>query len=96
MVTKCVTIRNMRNRHYIARLMTRQADEGWSDERMARELGVSKSYWHYVARGRRQPGVGFLRRAMRRFPEYDLDVLFFLRADVREEHRDVPDEHPDD
>jgi hypothetical protein len=42
-----------------------------------------------IVSGQRQPGVTFLKRAMRRFPEYDLDVLFFLRSDVHEGNHDV-------
>jgi transcriptional regulator with XRE-family HTH domain len=74
---------------YLARLRRRQLDEGWTDEEMARQLQVSKASWSMIVSGQRQPGVTFLKRAMRRFPEYDLDVLFFLRSDVHEGNHDV-------
>jgi transcriptional regulator with XRE-family HTH domain len=63
---------------YIELLRRHQADEGWSDRRMAAEIGVSSTYWHYLSEGRREPGVGFLRKAMQRFPEYNLAAMSYL------------------
>jgi hypothetical protein len=45
---------------------------------MAAEIGVSSTYWHYLSEGRREPGVGFLRKAMQRFPEYNLAAMSYL------------------
>lgn len=71
----------MEPRDYIGLLRHRQLTEGWSDLRMARELGCSKTAWYYVVTGRREPGLTLLRRASRRFPEYDVDLMVYLRGE---------------
>jgi hypothetical protein len=70
----------MNDTDYVGWLQRRQRLEGWSDRRMAVELGVPSTVWHRITTGQRAPSVGFLRRAMRRFPEYDPWLLDYLRT----------------
>jgi transcriptional regulator with XRE-family HTH domain len=66
---------------YVNKLYSRQRAEGWSTARMAAELGISQVWWHYILSGQRQPSIKFIKRAMRRFPEYDSTALAMLRED---------------
>lgn len=68
---------------YIEKLYSRQLTEHWSSARMAAEIGISQPAWHYLISGQRQPGLDFIRKSMRRFPEYDATALAFLRSDPR-------------
>lgn len=76
------TIGSMNNTTYLAKLIQRQLDEGWSDREMARQLKVGNATWCRIKSGSRGMGVSFLRCAMQRFPEYDADALFFLRENA--------------
>ena len=53
-----------------------QKERNWSEARMARELGVSKSTWVHVKAGRRNPGRRVLLGVIRAFPA--LDIKFYL------------------
>lgn len=76
----------MRLKMYVDRLSERQAREGWSHRRMAEEIGVHHTTWFGILRGRHDPGMIFMRRAMARFPEYNAVALFCLQSDVSHDH----------
>lgn len=56
-----------------------QQGEGWSDVRMARELGISPAMWALVRSGQRRPGNKMLGGVERRFPDLRPLVSLFLR-----------------
>ena len=65
----------------LASLEERQAAEQWDDQRMADELGISRSLWSLTRTGRRSVGMALLEGIGRRFPEYagEMVSLFFAR-----------------
>jgi transcriptional regulator with XRE-family HTH domain len=56
-----------------------QAEQGWSDERMAKELHVSQSMWTLVRQDKRRPGGKLLAGVDARFPELRPLIPLFLR-----------------
>jgi hypothetical protein len=64
----------------VQRLCARQTLLGWSDRRMAEELGVSASLWNHTRHRRIPVGITLLRAAGRRFPDLAGDILHDLLA----------------
>ncbi len=52
---------------------------GWTDERLARALGISRSLWSQVRSGRRRVTLEVVRGILRAFPDMENQVLGFLR-----------------
>jgi transcriptional regulator with XRE-family HTH domain len=52
-----------------------QAEQGWSDERMAKELHVSQSMWTLVRQDKRRPGGKLLAGVDARFPTLRAQLL---------------------
>lgn len=50
---------------------------GLKQNQMAKEIGVSPSYYYKVESGFRNPSYEFIRKFKKRFPEVDADELFF-------------------
>lgn len=48
-----------------------------SIQTMAKEIGVSKSYYEKIEYGDRQPSYNFITKFLERFPEADTDKIFF-------------------
>lgn len=66
----------------VGTLMAMQNGEGWTDARMARELGVSPAMWCMVKAGERRPGTKLLGGVERRFPNLRPLVSLFLRGEL--------------
>jgi len=62
----------------VDRLILAQELAGFSDRRMAAELGVSASLWTKTRRREVPVGITILRAAGRRYPELAVDVLASL------------------
>ena len=69
----------------LAKLVARQHREGWSDIRMARELGVPRSSWQLTRTGKVSLGGRIARAAQRRFPELSADAISFLLSEASPE-----------
>lgn len=52
---------------------------GWTDEQLARALGISRSLWSQVRSGRRRVTLDVVRGILRAFPDMENQVLGFLR-----------------
>ena len=50
---------------------------GLTQNQMAEEIGVSKSYYSKVESGFRKPSFEFLRKLKSRFSDVDIDEMFF-------------------
>ena len=50
-----------------------------SQREMAKEIGVSHSYYSKVEKGFQNPSYRFLWKFKHRFPEVDLDEMFFSK-----------------
>lgn len=50
---------------------------GLTQNQMADEIGVSKSYYSKVESGFQKPSFGFLRKLKSRFSDVDIDEMFF-------------------
>ena len=48
-----------------------------SIQTMAKEIGVSKSYYEKIEYGDRQPSYNFITKFLGRFPDADTDKIFF-------------------
>ncbi len=48
-----------------------------SIQMMAKEIGVSKSYYEKIEYGDRQPSYNFITKFLIRFPDADTDEIFF-------------------
>lgn len=67
-----------------------QDNQGWTDQEMASELGVSRGYWSSVVawadgRGegwRLRPGLTFLSGVVARYPEWKDRIRAMLRPEV--------------
>ena len=55
---------------------------GYSQERFARKVNVTLSYYAQVERGHVQAGRGFMQKLKAAFPSASIDRIFF--SDVRE------------
>lgn len=58
-----------------------QRAPGETDERFARSLGISHSYWSLLKAGKRNVTLLLVRAAVRRFPEHR-DTILSLAIDV--------------
>lgn len=63
-------------------LVAIQEGHGWTDARMAAELGVSQPMWSLVRSHKRRPGGKLLGGVERRFPDLRPLVSLFLRGDM--------------
>lgn len=50
---------------------------GLTQNQMAEEIGVSKSYYSKVESGFQKPSFEFLRKLKSRFSDVDIDEMFF-------------------
>lgn len=73
----------------ISALMERQCREGWSNGRMAGEIGTSRENWRFLKAGRHQPGMRTIKAIVARFPEYSHLALFFLLPSVTVDNTNV-------
>lgn len=48
-----------------------------SQDQMAKEIGVSKSYYSKIESGFQNPSFEFLKKLKMRFPEVNIDEMFF-------------------
>lgn len=48
-----------------------------SMQRMADEIGVSKSYYEKIEHGERRPSYNFMEKFINRFPDANINVIFF-------------------
>ena len=55
-------------------------ENGYSQEQMAAELGVSLSMYQKVEQGNAKAGRNFMEKIKQRFPEASIDYIFFLQA----------------
>lgn len=63
-------------------LSERQRVEGWTDEELAREIGISRAYLSLARSGRKPATLNMLRKILRRFPEYTTLAFSFLTSEV--------------
>lgn len=54
-----------------------RTDLGLSQDQMAKEIGVSKSYYSKVESGFQNPSFDFLKKLKLRFPNVNIDEVFF-------------------
>lgn len=52
-------------------------ENGYSQEQMAAELGVSLSMYQKVEQGNAKAGRNFMEKIKQRFPEASIDYIFF-------------------
>lgn len=52
-------------------------ENGYSQEQMAAELGVSLSMYQKVEQGSAKAGRNFMEKIKQRFPEASIDYIFF-------------------
>lgn len=52
---------------------------GWTDEQLARVLGISRSLWSQVRSGRRRLTLDVVCGILRAFPDLEEQVLAFLK-----------------
>lgn len=52
-------------------------ENGYSQEQMAAELGVSLSMYQKVEQGNAKAGRNFMEKIKQRFPEASVDYIFF-------------------
>ena len=69
----------------LTQLIERQEAEGWTVERMADEIGISRPYWSLLRSGERPMTINVMRRAMLRFPEYEREAVAGLHAYIIEQ-----------
>jgi len=62
----------------VAALLREQGRRGWTDERMAAMLGISRSLWAKVSRGQARPRMRLLQGVSRAFPWLQGAVLLHL------------------
>jgi transcriptional regulator with XRE-family HTH domain len=74
----------------ISALAAHQTANGWSDERVAEQVGVSRQYWNFLRRGRRQPERETLIRIGTGFPHLQDAVASFLAPDWKKVARPQP------
>lgn len=55
-------------------------ENGYSQEQMAAELGVSLSMYQKVEQGNAKAGRNFMEKIKQRFPEASIDYIFFASA----------------
>lgn len=63
-------------------LSERQRREEWTDEELAQRLGISRPYLVLIRSGKKPLSLNVLRSITTTFPEYEPDVLSFLRSNV--------------
>lgn len=61
----------------IDRLRQFRKSNGYKQKEMAMEIGVSFSYYCKVEKGYQNPSYDFLVKLKRRFPEVNIDEMFF-------------------
>lgn len=54
-----------------------RSSKSYSLKEMAIEIGVSKSYYEKIEHGKRNPSYNFIRKFVTRFPDADLDKIFY-------------------
>lgn len=52
---------------------------GYSQEKMALEIGTSLSMYEKVEQGKAQPSRGFMQKVKRRFTDANIDTIFFAK-----------------
>lgn len=52
---------------------------GWTDESLARALGVSRPLWSQVRSGKRRMTLDVVRGILQAFPDLEAQVIAFLR-----------------
>ena len=52
-------------------------EKGISQDRMAKELGITLSMYEKVESGRASASAAFMRRIKNRYPDANIDLLFF-------------------
>lgn len=52
---------------------------GWTDEALARALGVSRPLWSQIRSGQRQVTLNVVRGVLRTFPDLEGKVIAFLK-----------------
>lgn len=58
-------------------------EKGLSQEKMARKLGISTSYYLKIENGIRNPSYNFLKKFKEVFPEADMENFFNLQVHVQ-------------
>ncbi|MDR1465407.1 MAG: helix-turn-helix domain-containing protein [Oscillospiraceae bacterium] len=53
---------------------------GYSQEGMARHIGVSLSQYEKIEQGRANPSYSFIRKLKEKFPDASADNIFFSQA----------------
>lgn len=59
------------------KLVEFRISKNYSIQKMADEIGVSKSFYEKIEYGERKPSYNFITKFSRRFPDVKLDFLFF-------------------
>lgn len=60
-----------------------RTENGFSQEKMAAELGVSLSMYQKVEQGNAKAGRAFMEKIKRRFPGVSIDYIFFtVNSDI--------------
>lgn len=60
-----------------------RTENGFSQEKMAAELGVSLSMYQKVEQGNAKAGRAFMEKIKSRFPEVSIDYIFFtVNSDI--------------
>lgn len=73
---------DMQDSDLVRALIALQRAQGWTDGQMAAQLGVERSMWSLVRRGKRRPGNRVLAGVDRRFPDLRPLIPLFLRQTV--------------
>jgi transcriptional regulator with XRE-family HTH domain len=69
----------MKAQDLIEAVEERKRSLGWTDESLARALGVSRPLWSQVRSGKRRMTLDVVRGILQAFPDLEAQVIAFLR-----------------
>ncbi len=69
----------MKAQDLIKAIEERKRSLGWTDEALARALGVSRPLWSQIRSGKRRVTLDVVRGILRAFPDLEAQVMEYLK-----------------
>uniref|UniRef100_A0A7C4L3D9 Helix-turn-helix domain-containing protein n=1 Tax=Bellilinea caldifistulae TaxID=360411 RepID=A0A7C4L3D9_9CHLR len=69
----------MKVQELIEAVEERKRSLGWTDEALARALGVSRPLWSQIRSGKRRVTLDVVRGILRTFPDLEAQVMEYLK-----------------
>lgn len=66
----------------IAIIEERKRSLGWTDEKLAQALGISRPLWSQIRSGKRRVTLYVVRGILHVFPDLESQILAFLKGDA--------------